>query len=374
MSGPPTYLDVGEAEVHLDRKTNKWIWENENGDEYEWHGRVPPKEASSKKPERITQGGWMKVISDQDMAKQQEVYRVDGTPAAPVLLRQQGKKRKEESTDHVSMGAAPTKRVRPNTSVYVTGLPLDAGLHEIAEVFARYGVLLEDDDGRPRVKLYHDPATQAFKGEALVVYFKPESVELAIQLLDDTYLRAAKGVSSGPRMKVERAEFHESPSKNDEEKRTLTETDKKNIRRRMHRMQNKLNDWDSGSDEDRASAGPSAQARTVILKRMFTLAELDEDPALLLDLKQDVREECETLGDVTHVVLWDKEPEGIMTVRFRDPAMARACERRMHGRYFAGRQIVAILVDGKPKFRRSARDDEEAQDRHDAFGAWLETA
>lgn len=135
------------------------------------------------------------------------------------------------------MGAAPTKRVRPNTSVYVTGLPLDAGLHEIAEVFARYGVLLEDDDGRPRVKLYHDPATQAFKGEALVVYFKPESVELAIQLLDDTYLRAAKGVSSGPRMKVERAEFHESPSKNDEEKRTLTESDKKNIRRRMHRMQ-----------------------------------------------------------------------------------------------------------------------------------------
>lgn len=38
---------------------------------------------------------------------------------------------------------------------------------------------------------------------------------------------------------------------------------------------------------------------------MFTLAELEEDPSLLLDLKDDVREECETLGKVTNVVLWD---------------------------------------------------------------------
>jgi len=107
---------------------------------------------------------------------------------------------------------------------------------------------------------------------------------------------------------------------------------------------------------------------------MFTLAELDEDPSLLLDLKQDVREECETLGDVTNVVLWDREPEGIMTVRFREPASARACERRMNGRYFAGRQIVAVLVDGKPKFRRVAHDEPEENARHDAFGAWLDQA
>ena len=144
----------------------------------------------------------------------------------------------------------------------------------------------------------------------------------------------------------------------------------------------KINDWDSDSDE-RRTAGPSATARTVVLKKMFTLAELDEDPTLLLDLKQDVREECETLGDVTNVVLWDKEPEGLISVRFREPHVARACEQRMHGRYFAGRQITAMRVDGKPKFRRSARhagsgsgvgddDDDNEDERHDAFGAWLE--
>ena len=58
---------------------------------------------------------------------------------------------------------------------------------------------------------------------------------------------------------------------------------------------------------------------------MFTLAELDEDPSLILDLKDDVREECESFGKVTNVVLWDKEPEGIMTVKFQSHDAAWAC-------------------------------------------------
>jgi HIV Tat-specific factor 1 len=43
---------------------------------------------------------------------------------------------------------------------------------------------------------------------------------------------------------------------------------------------------------------------------MFSLRELEEDPALLLDLKEDVREEAETLGEVTNVVLYDVSPFG----------------------------------------------------------------
>lgn len=38
---------------------------------------------------------------------------------------------------------------------------------------------------------------------------------------------------------------------------------------------------------------------------MFTLKELEEDATLLLDLKEDVREECETIGEVTNVTLYD---------------------------------------------------------------------
>lgn len=46
-------------------------------------------------------------------------------------------------------------------------------------------------------------------------------------------------------------------------------------------------------------------SRVVVLKFMFTLKELAEDASLLLDLKEDVREECSTLGEVTNVVLYD---------------------------------------------------------------------
>ena len=45
--------------------------------------------------------------------------------------------------------------------------------------------------------------------------------------------------------------------------------------------------------------------RVVVLKHMFTLKELEEDSSLLLDLKEDVREECSSLGEVTNVVLYD---------------------------------------------------------------------
>ena len=54
---------------------------------------------------------------------------------------------------------------------------------------------------------------------------------------------------------------------------------------------------------------PIKFARVVVLKHMFSLKELKEDPALLIDLKQDVWEECEKLGEVTNVNLYDLEPE-----------------------------------------------------------------
>jgi len=58
---------------------------------------------------------------------------------------------------------------------------------------------------------------------------------------------------------------------------------------------------------------------------MFTLKELEEDPAALIELKEDVREECEKLGEVTNVVLFDAEEDGVMSVRFADEQAALDC-------------------------------------------------
>lgn len=63
----------------------------------------------------------------------------------------------------------------------------------------------EIDSGGPRIKMYEDDKGQ-FKGDALVVYFRPESVNLAIQMLDDSDFRFG---TEGPmgRMRVQAADF-----------------------------------------------------------------------------------------------------------------------------------------------------------------------
>ena len=73
----------------------------------------------------------------------------------------------------------------------------------------------------------------------------------------------------------------------------------------------KLGEWDdedgfgpSITEEEKARAALKA-GRVVVLKHMFTLDELAEDASLLLDLKEDVRDECASLGEVTNVVLYD---------------------------------------------------------------------
>lgn len=155
----------------------------------------------------------------------------------------------------------------------------------------------------------------------------------------------------------------------------------------------KLNDWDSEEEDVSDPRGESVAAlapyeaggRTVVLKHMFTLSELEEEPELLLDLKTDVREECERItapGAVTNVILYDKEPEGVMSVRFTLPEAAQACVDKMHGRWFAQRKVEAYITAAvRPKFARSGvrgeDEDEAAQEEHartEAFGHWLEAS
>lgn len=83
---------------------------------------------------------------------------------------------------------APTER--KNTAIYITGLPTDADVEEIQQVFSRCGVIAEEIDGQnKRIKMYKDEEGN-FKGDALIMYFKPESVTLAVQMLDDSQFRS----------------------------------------------------------------------------------------------------------------------------------------------------------------------------------------
>lgn len=117
--------------------------------------------------------------------------------------------------------------------MYVTSIPLDADQEEINNVFSRCGVIAEEiDSGKPRIKMYEDDQGQ-FKGDALVVYFRPESVNLAIQMLDDSDFRLGTEGPSG-KMRVQAADFsyksqQEAPAKSNKK-------DQKKIIKRTQKM------------------------------------------------------------------------------------------------------------------------------------------
>lgn len=252
----------------------------------------------------------------------------------------------------------------------------------MAELFQRKcGLIAEEiDSGRPRVKLYTD-ADGNFKGDALIVFFRPQSVEMAIMLLDDTEFRwTPSGLSSG-KMRVQAADssykktnYGEKPSegatssasadkdKNDRAAARSREQDKAKIIKKTQKLSAKLADWSDDEPDQLLPPKNTKWEKVVILRHMFTLEELEEDPAALLEIKEDIREECEKLGPVTNVVLYDKEEEGIVSVRFKTAAAAEACLKVMHGRSFDGRTVEAYYATGREKFKRSKKDDNEKDD------------
>lgn len=280
--------------------------------------------------------------------------------------------------------AAP--QPRQNTAVYVTGLPSDATVDEVHELFSRKGGVIaeEIDSGDPRIKMYND-ADGNFKGDALIVFFKPQSVEMAIMLLDDTDFRITASGTRDGRIRVQEADSSYKKVQYDKdgakagdggsttnnsksngngngngERRPPTK-DRQKIIKKTQKMDAKLADW---SDDDAPATAPVnlKKDKTVVLQHMFTLQELEEDAAALLEIKEDIRDECSKLGTVTSVVLYDEEEDGIVTVKFKESESALACINLMHGRSFGGMRVEAALATGKERFNKSKANNDDVSD------------
>lgn len=78
-----------------------------------------------------------------------------------------------------------------------------------------------------------------------------------------------------------------------------------------------------------------------------------------------MREEAESFGDVTNVTLYDKEQDGIMTVRFKEFESAEKFKEAIHGRHFGGRKLEVILAEDKPRFKKTAKGEEPDSDEEE---------
>ncbi|KAI0889994.1 uncharacterized protein GGS22DRAFT_149687 [Annulohypoxylon maeteangense] len=401
----PQEFELDER-ISFSKLDSKYIAVQDDGSEFEWDAQLRR---------------WIPVLDEELLAQQQSAY---GGAASPDdnegnSSNLPNKKRKK---GHANGGAGdrgvgggdgkegardrprPQKRQkqppqpRQNTAIYVTGLPLDVTVDEVHEAFSRKcGVIAEEiDSGRPRVKLYTDEAGN-FKGDALVVFFKPQSVDMAIMLLDDTDFRfSASGLASG-RMRVQAADSSYKKTHYEREggeegaggngkaegesersnhitgagkpRDRTREQDKQKIIKRTQKLDAKLADWDDDEDPYGAQLETAARRdRVVVLRHMFTLKELDEDPAAMLEIKEDIREECSKLGVVTNVILYDLEEEGIASVKFKTPEAAEACVNLMDGRAFDGRTVRATIATGRETYKKSGKKQDEDIEGEDSDG------
>ncbi|KAF2430541.1 putative nuclear mRNA splicing factor-associated protein [Tothia fuscella] len=341
--------------ISFSKLDNKFILEDDDGSEWGFDANI---------------GKWVPVVDEALLQQQQQAYAVEGVDeeeTAEAAL----KKRKQADRDAEEV---PVKE-RQNTAIYVTSLPEDVTVEEVHTTFSKFGLIAEEiETGKPRIKLYEDESGKP-KGDALIIYFRPESVNLAIQMLDDSDFRLGEKGPSGP-MTVKAADFSYKKQKDAPKQTNMRE--KKKIIKRMQKLNNKLADW----DDDDPSAQPEVSSRwdkVVILKHMFTLEELEGEPTAILDIKEDIREEGGKVGEVTNVVLFDKEPEGVASVRFTTPQAANACVKLFDGRMFGGKKVVAYISQGNDRFKKTNEkkameegSDSEDEKRLGKFEEWLE--
>lgn len=268
----------------------------------------------------------------------------------------------------------------------MTSLPLNVTVEEIKETFSKYGIIAEEvDTNKPRIKLYTDEDGNP-KGDALIVYFRPESVQLAIQMMDDTDFRWGEKGPNG-RMTVAVADMSYKKQVNTGDGKKVAPVKgakgrgsaKQKIIEKTERLNQRLANWSDDEDERPVVKKASRWDKFVVLKHMFTVEglakEIKGDPKEMEKFKDEVKGECVKFGEVFGVYVYDLEEEGVITVRFNEAEAATECARKLNGKPFDKRIVAASIADGSERFKKTKyieESDSEEEKRLNSFGAILE--
>jgi len=244
-----------------------------------------------------------------------------------------------------------------NTKVYISGLPTTITEEEYIEMLSKYGLIAEDPrTGKLKIKLYKDNEGD-LKGDGICCYAKVESVYLALQLLDELRYDDKHTIH------VERAKFEMKGEFDPKKKKARLSAAQK---KKFFEKQNEALEW----KPDRARNYRPPNERTVVLRNMFTLEEIDANAALILDIKEEMKERYNKFGKIKTVVVYDTNPEGVVTLTYETVECSDIAVKSIDGVIRNGRQIQASLWDGKEKFKRQ-ETEEERRRRNNAWEDFL---
>ncbi|KAM5290096.1 17S U2 SnRNP complex component HTATSF1 isoform 1-T2 [Glossophaga mutica] len=265
----------------------------------------------------------------------------------PIDPKKRGEKRKAES------GWFHIEEDR-NTNVYVSGLPPDITVDEFIQLMSKFGIIMRDPQTEEfKVKLYKDNQGN-LKGDGLCCYLKRESVDLALKLLDEDEIR-------GYKLHVELAKFQLKGEYDASRKKKKC----KDYKKKLSQQQKQL-DW---RPERRDAPSRMRHERVVIIKNMFHPMDFEDDPLVLNEIREDLRVECSKFGQIKKLLLFDRHPDGVASVSFRNPEEADLCIQTLDGRWFGGRQITAQAWDGTTDYQveETTREREERLKGWEAF-------
>lgn len=295
---------------------------------------------------------WFPKVDDDFLAQYQMNYGfVENTDNKDKQPTQETEQEEPQNTEAGLKRKAPEPPAwfdvgEESTKVYVSNLPLDITESEFVDVMQKCGLVMKDmETGKMKVKLYMEPGTDQLKGDALCTYIKKESVDLALDLLDGYDLR-------GHRMRVERAKFTMKGDAYDPSLKPKKK--KKKEKEKLKKMQERLFDW----RPEKLRGERSKHEKVVIVKNLFDPSIFDKDVGLILEYQQDLRDECLKCGDVRRIVIYDRHPEGIAQITFKEFEAADACVQLLNNRWFCQRQIIAEIWDGKTKYNIVETEEE----------------
>jgi len=353
--------------------------------------------------------GWIRLSEATEFTGRIGADVVESAAAEREALAAQRKRKRERKKGGAGGGGEGggwnARAAANHSNIYITGLPPDVTIEELQQHFKKGGIIQTELDGTPRIKIYKDESG-AVKGDGLVKYALPDSVEHAITLLDGADLRPPKGIH----LTVSKAEFQMHGDRFDTNKVDARIAERERIKRarragtlksdhelaraahgamtvkaiEKQRLKESLS-WDE-------EPSVTSKLRIIIMQPMFTLEEAARAPrgqeAFYSELKEEIRMEMEEgigsssnssgsreKGCVEKLTVFAGNPSGVVAVKFRSASDAARALQQLNGRFFAGRRIQAFYYDGKTNYvvrSKKEESEEETARRLKEFGDWLE--